>query len=118
MRAGLWWRFIRKAPEVWLLNVFDLARPPAPDLLVLVTVPPARAMERIRSLGETLEPHDNEAFLGSLQEGYRQVADVLQKRRRVEVLELDGAILSPNEIVDRIEQACRRLRVETGRVAP
>jgi hypothetical protein len=38
-----WASFLKKAPEVWLLNVFDLAHPPSPDVLVLTTVSPALA---------------------------------------------------------------------------
>ena len=85
-----WLRFVRKVPEVWLLNVFDLAQPPAPDVLVL-----------------TLRDQ-NEAFLGRLQDGYRQVASVL-KRRRTEVVELDAQDLNVDQAVEQIEAICRRL---------
>ncbi len=103
-----WMRFIRKAPEVWLLNVFDLAQPPAPDLLVLTTRDPASAMERIRSEGRALEPWENESFLGRLQDGYKQVAGVLGKRR-VEVVTLDALDLDVARAAENIEAACRRL---------
>jgi len=105
---GQWARFIRKAPEVWLLNVFDLAHPPAPDVLVVTTRDPASAMERIRSLGRVREPWENEAFLGRLQEGYRQVAAVLRKRR-IEVVELDALDLDVRRAAEEIEATCRRL---------
>jgi thymidylate kinase len=99
---------VRKAPEVWLLNVFDLAHPPAPDVLVLITIDPAAAIERIRSQGRAAESWENEAFLGSLQEGYRQVASVLRKRR-VEVVELSGSDLNVGRAAEEIDAACRRL---------
>ena len=47
-------------------------------------------MERIRSQGRVLEAWENEALLGRLQDGYKQVAAVLRKRR-IEVVELDAA---------------------------
>jgi 1-acyl-sn-glycerol-3-phosphate acyltransferase len=103
-----WARFVRKAPEVWLLNVFDLAQPPAPDILVLTTRDPRSAMERIRSRGRALEPWENEEFLGRLQEGYRRVAAVLRKRR-IEVVELDALDLDVERAADEIESGCRRL---------
>jgi 1-acyl-sn-glycerol-3-phosphate acyltransferase len=103
-----WARFIRKAPEVWLLNVFDLAQPPVPDVLVLTTRDAGSAMERIRSRGRVRELWENEAFLGRLQEGYRQVASVLRKRR-IEVVELDALDLDVDRAAEEIEAACRRL---------
>jgi hypothetical protein len=108
---GKWARFIRKAPEVWLLNVFDLARPPAPDLLVLTTRDPGSAMERIRSKGRVLGSWENEAFLGRLQDGYRQVAAVLRKRR-IEVVELDALDLDVDRAAEAIEASCRRLALK------
>jgi hypothetical protein len=108
---GKWTRFIRKAPEVWLLNVFDLAQPPAPDVLVLITRDPGSAMERLRSKGRALESWENEAFLGRLQDGYRQVAAVLRKRR-TEVVELDALDLDVGRAAEPIEQACRRLALK------
>jgi hypothetical protein len=109
--AGQWPRFVRKAPEVWLLNVVDLAHPPAPDLVVWIRRDPAAAMERIRGKGRALESWENEAFLGRLQEGYRQVASVLRKRR-IEVIELDAADLDPARAAEEIEAACRRLALK------
>ena len=47
-----WWKFIRKAPEVWLINTFNLARAPIPELLVVVRADVAAIMERLRSKGE------------------------------------------------------------------
>jgi len=114
--VGQWARFIRKAPEVWLLNVFDLAHPPAPDVLVLITRDPGSTMERIRSRGRALEPWENEAFLGRLQEAYREVAAVLRKRR-IEVVELDALDLDPGPAAEAIEAACRRLALRGAETA-
>jgi 1-acyl-sn-glycerol-3-phosphate acyltransferase len=105
---GQWARFVRKAPEVWLFNVFDLVQPPAPDIVVLITRDPASVMERIRSQGRVLESWENEAFLSRLQEGYRQVASVLRKRR-IEVVELSAHDLDVDRAVAEIEANCRRL---------
>jgi 1-acyl-sn-glycerol-3-phosphate acyltransferase len=106
-----WARFVRKAPEVWLLNVFDLAQPPAPDVLVLTTRDPGSAMERIRSRGLALGSWENEASLGRLQDAYRQVASVLRKRR-TEVVDLDALDLDVDRAADEIEAACRRLALK------
>ena len=113
-----WWRLIRKAPEVWLLNVFDLARLLAPDVVVLLNLSPAQAMQRLRSRGRELQPFENEEFLGRLQEAYRKVAGVLRKRRRTEVLDFDLAATAPDEIAEQVEQACRRFGERVGRAAP
>lgn len=102
-----WPRFVKKAPEVWLLNVFDLAQPPAPDVLVLVTAGPAETIARVRASGRALEPWENEAFLGRLQEAYRQVAAVLRKRR-IEVIELADAESAAESAIDAIDAVARR----------
>lgn len=106
--------FIRKSPEVFLLSTFDLARPPVPDVLVLLDEDPARAMERRRASGDRLETWEHEAFLQSLREGYRAVAELL-RRRRSEVLTFDPTVVGANEIAQAAEAACRRRAfVDTG----
>ena len=104
----LWPRFIRNAPEVWLLNVFDLAHPPAPDVLVLTKRDAASAMALYRSRGRALEAWQSEAFLARLQDAYGDVAAVL-RRRRVEVVELDAADLDVARSADAVLAICRRL---------
>jgi 1-acyl-sn-glycerol-3-phosphate acyltransferase len=106
---GRWWNFMRKAPEVWLVNVFNLARPPVPDVVVQVTMPIPQAMAGLRSRGEELGPHENEAVMEKLQEGYRQVGNVLKKRRKTEVIECDASKLSAGEIAAQVEAVCRKL---------
>ena len=87
---GQWPKFLRKAPEVWLQNVFDLAQPPAPDVLVLTSRDPGSEPER------------------RLQEGYRQVAGVLRKRR-IDVVELLAGDLDVETAAAGVEAICRRL---------
>jgi len=111
---NLW--FIRKAPEIWLINVFDLVRTPVPDLLVHLRVPSSKVMGRLRSRGARLRAFDNIEALDRLDASYCRVAEVLRKRHHVEVLELDGADTEPGVVADRVESACRRLaaQAETG----
>lgn len=104
-----WWKFIFNATEVWLVNVFNLARPPVPDVLVNLSVPVPRLMAHLRSRGEELQPHENEPFLTRLDEAYRQVGDVLKRRRKVEVFEFDPTKTDVDAIVDEVEAVCRRL---------
>ena len=111
-----WWTFARKTPGLWLLNVFDLARLKAPPVLVLVAAPPAEVMERRRATGAPLEPHENEEFLGKLQEAYRDVAALL-KRRGVEVIEVEAPALSPEAGVAKAAEACLRLAEGPGAAA-
>lgn len=92
-----WVRFIRKAPEVWLLNVFDLAHPPAPDVLVVTTA--------------EVESTEPEPFAVELQEAYLHVAAAL-KKRRIEVVVRDRAAQDLAATVAGIEVACRRLAQE------
>jgi 1-acyl-sn-glycerol-3-phosphate acyltransferase len=105
----VWWRFVRKAPEVWLFNVLHLARPPVPDVLVHLRLPTSRLMERLRSRGEKLLPYENEAFLERLEVAYGQVGAVLSKRRKVEFLEVEISESSAEEAAERVVDSCRRL---------
>jgi 1-acyl-sn-glycerol-3-phosphate acyltransferase len=104
-----WWFYGRKTPEVWLLNTFDLARPMAPDVLVLLRTPPERAMERLRQQGRELQPFQNEGFLERLEQGYGNVARGLRRRRRTEVLEFDTETADSATIGREVERVCRRL---------
>ena len=105
---GKWWTFARRTPGVWLLNVFDLARLKAPTVLVLVATSPAEVMERLRAAGAPLEPHENEAFLGKLQDAYRAVAALI-RRHGAEVIEVEALALSPEAGVEKAVEACLRL---------
>jgi hypothetical protein len=79
-------------------------------VLVLTTRDAASAMERVRAGGGAIAAWENEPFLARLQDGYKQVAKVLRKRR-VEVIELDALDLDVNRAVEEIDAACRRLAV-------
>ncbi len=89
--AGNWWSFIRRAPEVWLVNTFSLARPPVPDVLVVVTTPIEKVLESIRATGEERQEFQSEEFLRELEQAYRQVAGLLRKRGRVLLIEAEIA---------------------------
>jgi 1-acyl-sn-glycerol-3-phosphate acyltransferase len=113
-----WWSFIRHAPEVWLVNTFDLARPPLPDVLAFVSLPLPGVMERLRRRGEPLEPHENEVFLARLQDGYREVGGVLARRNRVTVIEIDASVDPLEVLVERVEQAVRARAADATAVEP
>jgi 1-acyl-sn-glycerol-3-phosphate acyltransferase len=111
--SSKWWKFIRKAPEVWLVNTLDLAHPPVPDVLVNLQLSASRLMERLRLRGAELESHENEAYLDRLQEGYRQIGSVLAKRHKVDVIEVDVMDEPLESLVDAVEEVCRR-RMDAG----
>ncbi len=104
-----WWSFIRDAPEVWLLNTFELAQPPVPDVLVFVDLPVPRVLERLRQAGEAQRSYENEAFLGRLVEGYRNVARVLARRRKVACFAFDPTAPGAEAAFASVEGACLRL---------
>jgi 1-acyl-sn-glycerol-3-phosphate acyltransferase len=86
-----WPRFLRRATEVWLLNVLDLVRPPAPDILILLRFPS----------GEL------DLWQQRLQEAYAFVGGAL-RRRRVQVMEVDAGERSPAALAAEIEAALDR----------
>ena len=103
----LWWTFIRKAPEVWLVTTFDLARPPVPDVLVVLRHPPAEILARMRAAGRPLERLHSENRIAHLQECYEAVADTLRRRGRTEVVIADANGQTPAEIAWQVAAACR-----------
>ncbi len=86
-----WPRFLRKATEVWLLNVLDLVRPPAPDVLVLLRWPEGEVSPA----------------LARLQDAYAFVGGAL-RRRRVQVMEVDSGNRTPAEVAAEVEAALGR----------
>lgn len=101
-----WWWLIRNAPEVWLINTFGLTRAPFPEVLCHLTVPPALAMQRLRSRGVELLPDENEHSLKRLQDAYRGVGEMLRRRRKLVVLELDASEFDAEALAERVEAAC------------
>lgn len=108
----LWWTFIRNAPEVWLVSVFDLARPPVPDVLVLLRHDPYEVLARMRATGRPLEHLDSEKRIVHLQACYEEVAEVLRRRGRTEVVAVDANGASPGQIAARAAEACLAERRE------
>ncbi len=111
IRPGNWWSFLRKAPEVFLINIFDLARPPAPDLLVVLRKQPDEIMARLRARGERLRSFENRAFLGELQDTFVQVAEALRRKLHMDVLVLEAAGQAAEEIGAAVANACEKKRV-------
>jgi len=101
-----WWRYARQARAVWLFSLFDLARPPVPHVLVLLRWPPGLVAQRLRSRGTTMESDESESELARLQQAYAAVAEALRKRRRVEVVEVDGTAEGLDAAAERVEAAC------------
>jgi hypothetical protein len=94
-----WWRFIRQAPEVWLVSVLHLAHPPVPDVIVFVSSGgvgspggPADAASPTSSAAERLE------------EAYRRVGGVLGRGRRVDFVEIEAAAADLDAVAGRIEK--------------
>ena len=101
-----WWWLIRRAPEVWLINTFGLTRVSFPEVLVHLTVPPSLAMQRLRSRGVELRAYENEPSLKRLQDAYRGVSEMLRRRRKLRVLELDATAADADALAQRVEGAC------------
>lgn len=108
--VGRWWRLVRRAPEIWLINTFGLTRAPVPDVFVHLKVPPSITMRRLRSGGTELLPYENARSLERLQEAYGAVGEMLRRRRKVTVLELDAAEVDADQLAERVENTCLELQ--------
>ena len=110
---GKWWSFLRRAPEVWLVNEWSLVRPPIPTVLALVLPPVAQIMSVLRSGGESLKAHQNEEGLERLQQGYRRMGELLRRRHRVVVVEFDPTQGDVEAFAETVEQELLRLAEES-----
>jgi len=95
-------RMMRSARALWMLNALNLARATVPELLVLVVSHPQQLMRRLRSTGGELAPEQTEAQLDRLQQAYRDVAELLRRRRRVEIIEIDPETTPTDRAVEQI----------------
>jgi 1-acyl-sn-glycerol-3-phosphate acyltransferase len=101
-----WGRFVLEAPELWLLNVFDLARPPVPDVLALLRHDPDDILARRRARGVRLGKHERATFLGELARSYDTVAAALGRRGPTSVVSLDvDGRSAVEELADRVVAA-------------
>ena len=111
---GKWWSFIRRAPEIWLVNEWSLVRPPIPTVLVLVLPPVSGVMSALRSGGESLEAHQNEEGLERLQQAYRRIAELLRRRHRVVIAEFDPLEQDVEALAETVESELLRLANSEG----
>lgn len=80
--------YLRQSLPLVLVNRFALARFAPPDLVVLLSLDGAVAVERIRARGRPLQVHETEAALTALDAGYERICALLQSRRRVRVVRI------------------------------
>jgi hypothetical protein len=106
-----WGRFVLDAPELWLLNVFDLARPRAPDLLVLLKLPSSTVLARKRMRGEPIEAYERPELLDRIDRAYDAVGDVLERRGRTARLRVDVEESDPTALAERILREIPELEV-------
>lgn len=96
-----WGTYVFAAPELWLLNVFELARPPVPDLIVYLRSPAEAVLAGKRRRGEPIGRHDRPEMLRRLDLAYETVTESLERRGRVRRLVQDTVERTPAEIAER-----------------
>ncbi len=93
--------YLRHSLPLVLVNRLGLARFACPDLVVLLSLDGATAMERIRARGRSLQGHETEAALTALDAGYERICALLESRRVVRVVRI-AADRVPQEEVARL----------------
>lgn len=91
--------YVRHGWQLALLNRLRLAKFGFPDLVVLLEIDPAIAMERIRARGRPLQIHENVTFLAELAAAYERVCAVLETRCGIPILRLRVDRLTHDETV-------------------
>ena len=112
-------RYLRRAWQLALLNLLRLGRFGYPDLVFLLDIDPALAMDRIRARGRPLQVHETERVLGDLGRAYIRVCDLLQQRRSIPVTRIQVDQVSQEETAQRVvdavlEQVLSRRNIETA----
>ena len=104
--------YARRAWPLVTLNRLHLTRFAIPDVVFLLEIAPAKALARIRARGRELQAHENEAFLEKLEAAYDQVSKLLQRHRRLEVLEFETEERSAKDIASTVGDRIRDLTPE------
>ena len=99
--------YARHTWQLALANRLHLTRFPIPDLVVLLEIAPAAALERIRTRGRPLQAHETEVFLADLADGYDRVCNLLEARFGIEVVRLRVDELGLEETVGAVVAAVR-----------
>ena len=81
----------RRVPELRWLQRLGLTRLGVPDAVVFLELPAGEAMRRIETRGESMQVHETEEKLGTLQLAYRAVCEVAAEHFGMPVLRLDGS---------------------------
>ncbi|MGA7669306.1 MAG: diacylglycerol kinase family protein [Nitrolancea sp.] len=92
--------YLRRSPELLVLNRLRLGRFSYPDLIFLLELDPAVALERIRARGRPLQSHETEPFLAELARAYDRVCRLLETRRGIPVVRIRVDELTLDESVD------------------
>ena len=89
--------YLRHAPQLVLVNRLRLARFPIPDVVVLLEIDGASAMERVRRRGRSLQVHETCQALDALAAGYERVCGLIETHQDVTVVRLAATQLGPQE---------------------
>jgi len=116
--------YLRHGWQIALLNRLHIARFGFPDLVFLLQIEAAIAMERIRARGRPLQAHENEAFLAELAAAYERVGTILETRCGVRVVRLPVVATAHEQTVQAVVDAAlasvatRGSRVAAGPFRP
>ncbi len=109
--------YVRHGWQLAALNRLHVARFAFPDVVFLLEIDPAVAMERIRGRGAPLQAHENVAFLAELGDAYARVCGLLETRCGVRVVRIPVDRVTHEEVVRRIADAVLAERHERATVA-
>jgi diacylglycerol kinase family enzyme len=83
--------YLQHAPQLALVNRLRLARFPVPDVVVLLQLDGAAAMERIRRRGRSLQTHETVEALDALAAGYERICSLVEAHEGVRVERIAAA---------------------------
>ena len=89
--------YLRHAWQLVAVNRLGLAGFAMPDLVVLLQIDGASAMERIRRRGQTLQAHETASALDALGAGYERVCKLVESHYAVPVVRVDVTRSGPEE---------------------
>jgi diacylglycerol kinase family enzyme len=106
--------YLRRAWHLVLLNRLHLAHFEFPDVVYLLDIDPAVAMERIKQRGRPLQSHETITFLTQLASAYRRVCTLLEERCGIPVITIHADALSPGQTLRMVLDDLRKRLATDG----
>jgi diacylglycerol kinase family enzyme len=97
--------YLRHAWQLAVVNRLTSIRFPMPDIVVLLQIDGASAMERIHRRGRSLQAHESPEALDALGAGYERICELIEVHHGVRVVRVSATETHQEQSADLVAQA-------------